>query len=167
YGGYHQRRTSGHFGSYGNAHSQPSHRGSYYESSYARAQQQQPPAGAARTYLPPTPSEIDQAFANRSRQGGSTPPGGPGAVTPSHLQQQQTPTSTLERVANALENALETAIENPWSYLPGWLRAPPPPSIAAARAARGGSGSGRNTPTAKEEEEERARERLRKEFQRK
>ncbi|KAJ3097091.1 hypothetical protein HDU97_005283 [Phlyctochytrium planicorne] len=32
------------------------------------------------------------------------------------------PTSALERMASAFENALETAIENPWSLVPGWVK---------------------------------------------
>ncbi|KAJ3263662.1 hypothetical protein HK104_006606, partial [Borealophlyctis nickersoniae] len=30
--------------------------------------------------------------------------------------------SALEKFTSAFENALETAIENPWSLVPGWLR---------------------------------------------
>jgi hypothetical protein len=51
-------------------------------------------------------------------------PGGSGA-----------PGSTLERMASAFENVLESAIENPWSLMPGWLRNGGP-------AANGGGGGG-------------------------
>ncbi|KAI8928311.1 hypothetical protein BC831DRAFT_448772 [Entophlyctis helioformis] len=40
--------------------------------------------------------------------------------------------STIERMASSFENALETAIESPWSLVPGWLKSTRPAAPSAA-----------------------------------
>ncbi|KAJ3130633.1 hypothetical protein HK101_005008 [Irineochytrium annulatum] len=76
--------------------------------------------------VPASPSQSQQLKAGSrrgSRSGAIPPPLVTGAPGTGGVPVAANPSSALERMASAFENALESAIENPWSLVPGWLKA--------------------------------------------
>ncbi|KAJ3207775.1 hypothetical protein HDU67_007255 [Dinochytrium kinnereticum] len=103
-----------------------------------------PPPITRRPSLPPPPAASRPPPPRVSPLTVSAP-GGRRTSTGGTGMSPTDPGSALERMASAFENALETAIENPWSFVPAWMRQQQQAAAAAAAAEKereGGVGVG-------------------------